>query len=144
MPRKPTGNPRGRPKGSGLRLGEHPIRLTVWLPHALYDQLDAFAAGRSFHRGQPQLAGCVREAIEEYLQRRRHRQTAEKHAPWVTTAPERAAEGQPPAPHRDPISLPEPRREEPLPTMGDANGQGEKSTPAYDTSRYHLGKLCLN
>lgn len=65
MPRRPTGNPRGRPRGSGV-LGEQ-TRLTVRIPSELYDRLEAFAEGRSFSRGTPQLAGCVRDALEHYL-----------------------------------------------------------------------------
>ena len=63
MPRKPTGRPTGRPPGSG-RLGEDHVRLTVRLPRALYEQLDTYAAGRSFTRRTPQLAICVRFAYE--------------------------------------------------------------------------------
>jgi hypothetical protein len=77
MPRHPTGRPRGRPTGSG-RLGEEGqdhARLTVRLPTDLYTRLEAFAAGRHFHRGSPQLAGCVRDALEEYLTRHTRRQT---------------------------------------------------------------------
>jgi predicted transcriptional regulator len=66
MPRHPTGNPRGRPKGSGL-IGEDQTRLTVRIPSDLYDRLEAFAEGRSFTRGSPQLAVCVREALAHYL-----------------------------------------------------------------------------
>src|SRR5215470_10847819 len=73
MPRKPTGNPRGRPKGTG-RLGEQ-TRLTVRIPQTLYTRLEAFAEGRSYTRGTPQLAVCVREALEHYLSGTYKRQT---------------------------------------------------------------------
>jgi hypothetical protein len=76
MPRRPTGRPTGRPKGSGLVLAEAAqVRLTVRLERSLYDRLDAYAAGRTYHRGTPQLARCVREALVEYLERREKRQT---------------------------------------------------------------------
>jgi hypothetical protein len=76
MPRTPTGRPTGRPKGSGLVLTEaEQVRLTVRLERSLYDRLDAYAAGRTYHRGTPQLARCVREALVEYLERREKRQT---------------------------------------------------------------------
>jgi hypothetical protein len=65
MPRKPTGKPRGRPLGSG-ELGEQ-TRLTVRIPTKLYDRLVEHAEGRTFTRGAPKLAGCVREALEHYL-----------------------------------------------------------------------------
>jgi hypothetical protein len=80
MPRTPTGNPRGRPQGSGRltpaqTVAEAQTRLTVRLPTVLYDRLEAFAAGRHFHRRSPQLARCVREALDEYLDRHSNRQT---------------------------------------------------------------------
>src|SRR5262249_5849024 len=62
-----TGNPRGRPKGSGLRLGAQQTRVTIRIPQALYDRLDAYAAGRHFTRGTTQLADCVRELLEHAL-----------------------------------------------------------------------------
>jgi len=65
MPRQPTARGWGRPKGSG-ELGEQ-IRLTVRIPLALYERLAAFAEGRSYTRGAPQLAVCVREALVAYL-----------------------------------------------------------------------------
>jgi hypothetical protein len=65
MPRQTTGMPRGRPKGSG-NLGEQ-MRLTMRIPKGLYERLCAFAEGYRYTHGVPQLAGCVREALEEYL-----------------------------------------------------------------------------
>ena len=73
MPRKPTGNPRGRPPGTG-RLGEQ-TRFTVRIPTELYARLEAFAEGRSSTRGTPQLAGCVRDALAHYLVCPHRRQT---------------------------------------------------------------------
>lgn len=66
MGRIPTGNPKGRPKGTG-RLGAEVIRLTVRIPEDLYTRLVAFAEGRSYHRGDPQLSDCTRDAIAHYL-----------------------------------------------------------------------------
>ena len=88
MPRTPTGNPRGRPKGSGRltptqAIEEAQSRITIRLPTVLYDRLEAFAAGRHFHRGSPQLARCVREALEEYLERHSKRQTENIPLPGV-------------------------------------------------------------
>jgi len=65
MPRQPTGNPTGRPPGSG-RLGEV-VRLTVRLPTELYGRLEAFAEGRGYTRGTPELSGCVRALLEHAL-----------------------------------------------------------------------------
>src|SRR5919199_2481857 len=65
MPRQPTGRPRGRPKGSG-ELGEQ-MRLTVRIPLRLYVRLEEYAESRRYTRGVPQLAVCVREALEAYL-----------------------------------------------------------------------------
>ena len=77
MPRKPTGRPRGRPKGSG-ELGEQ-MRLTVRIPMQLYERLEEYAAGRRYTRVAPQLAVCVREALEEYL----HNKGQTKNIPTV-------------------------------------------------------------
>lgn len=74
MPRKPTGNPRGRPKGSG-HIGEDQVRFTVRIPGELYSRFVAFAEGRSFTRGAPQLAICVRDALAHYLACPHKRQT---------------------------------------------------------------------
>src|SRR5262249_47324807 len=126
-----------------------------------------------FHRGNPQLAQCVREAIEEYLHRRHNGQTENCPLPiddnngqtektYDNRLPENGTperEGKPiedirqtrnvpvspvppPGPHGDNISLPENILEEPVAAMGDNNGQTENSMPAYDTSKYMLGKLC--
>lgn len=79
MPRKPTGRPRGRQPGSGeLGLGtqDDHMRLTLRMPHDLYARLEAFAAGRHFHRGSVHLAACVRDAIDHYLRCPTKRQTS--------------------------------------------------------------------
>ncbi len=81
MPRTPTERPRGRPPGTGI-LGEQ-TRLTVRIPAPLYARLEAFAAGRHFYRGSPQLARCVREALAEYLDRHSKRQTENMPLPSV-------------------------------------------------------------
>jgi hypothetical protein len=65
MGRIPTGRPKGRPKGTG-RLGEV-VRLTVRIPEDLYARFVAFAEGRSYHRGDPRLSDCARDAIAHYL-----------------------------------------------------------------------------
>ena len=74
MPRQPTGNPRGRPRGTGT-IGEDQARLTVRIPGELYTRFVAFAEGRSFTRGAPQLAVCVRDALDHYLTCQYKRQT---------------------------------------------------------------------
>ena len=67
MPRKPTGRPPGRPVGSGAVLERDQVRLTVRIPQTLFDRLEAYAEGRHFTRGTPQLAGAVRDALEHFL-----------------------------------------------------------------------------
>jgi hypothetical protein len=70
MPRQPTGNPRGRPPGTGqlgTELLETQTRLTVRIPQDLYERFEAFVASRRFHRGKPFLAASVREALEHFL-----------------------------------------------------------------------------
>jgi hypothetical protein len=79
MARQPTGTPRGKHQGSGRltptqTVAETQIKVTVWLPTVLYDRLEALAVGRHFHRGSSQLARCVREALEEYLDRHSNQQ----------------------------------------------------------------------
>lgn len=74
MGRIPTGKPKGRPKGTG-RLGEHVTRLTVRIPDDLYQRFAAFADGRTFHRGDTQLADSVRDALAHYLACPHKRQT---------------------------------------------------------------------
>src|SRR5262249_59916871 len=88
MARPPTGNPRGRPKGSGRltpaqTVAEAQTRITVRLPTALYDRLEAFAAGRHVHHGSRPLAQCMREALEEYLDRHSTRPTENSPQPRV-------------------------------------------------------------
>ena len=65
MARKPTGRPRGRPPGTGEL--DSPKRLNVWLSGETYARLAAYADGRSFARGTPELAVCARQAIEHFL-----------------------------------------------------------------------------
>jgi hypothetical protein len=43
------------------------VRLTVRIPEDLYQRLAAFADGRTFHRGDTQLADSVRDALAHYL-----------------------------------------------------------------------------
>jgi predicted transcriptional regulator len=77
MPRKPTGRPRGRPPGSG-QLGDEGTghkRLTVRLPSALYDALEAVAEREHYTRDAPELARIVRTALEHYLTCPHRRQT---------------------------------------------------------------------
>jgi len=167
MPRKPTGNPRGRPKGTG-RLGEQ-TRLTVRIPQALYTRLEAFAEGRSYTRGTPQLAVCVREALEQYLAGSHKRQTRNIHTADVSHIGQTEN-----TPHhqwdikRQTINVPEVRERpaevyrtiigQPTNEHGavqtqrkteteDDKRQTENSTmaisvPPFDHAKYVLGKLC--
>jgi hypothetical protein len=66
MPRKPTGNPAGRPKGSGT-LGDDQVRLGLRVPSSLYERFAAYAEGRSFTRGTPDLSPLIRQAMEHFL-----------------------------------------------------------------------------
>ena len=145
MPRQPTGKPRGRPKGSG-ELGESQ-RLTVRIPLALYERLTAFAEGRSYTRGTPQLAICVREALVAYLdnkgqtentslpQEENNRQTendqseVKRISGQTKKAPKSAKDnyGQTKKDTR---------------TRAANLRQTENGTPVYDTGKYVLGKLC--
>jgi hypothetical protein len=135
MPRQPTGNPRGRPVGSGT-LGPQ-TRFTVRIPTSLFDRLEAYAEGRSYTRGTPQLARCVREAIEHYLVCLNKRQTRN-----IPQTPE-CNNGQTlnePQPHeynnRQTINVLEAPAEPLAPT------REPLEAPGYDTSKFSLGKLC--
>jgi hypothetical protein len=135
MPRTPTGRPVGRPKGSG-RLGEEGQghkRLTVRLPSALYDALEAVAEREHDTREAPELARTVRNALEHYLACPQRRQTEK--APWVGMLHNGPTE-------KTAVALGETKGQtgivpEPL---GDSRRQTE--IPLYDTTRYYLGKLC--
>jgi len=136
MPRKPTGRPTGRPPGSG-RLGEDHVRLTVRLPRALYEQLDTYAAGRSFTRRTPQLAICVREALEVYLDTKRQTRSVpiaggdSIRQPESITPPKKDTKRQTRSVPTLPTALPEP-----------SIRQTENGVSAYDPTKYVLGKLC--
>lgn len=59
----------------------------MWLKGDTYSRLEAYAEGRSFARGgSPQLATCVREAIDHYLICPQKRQT-QPQAEAVTETP---------------------------------------------------------
>ena len=75
MARQPTGNPRGRPKGSG-HLEANQTRLTVRMPDSLLARLEAYEAGRTSVRGTtPRLSRVVRQAVEHFLVCPNKRQT---------------------------------------------------------------------
>ena len=111
MPKQSTGNPRGRPKGSG-QIGTDQVRFTVRLPHELYNRLEAFTEGRYYTRGAPKLAVCVREAIEQYLPSPNKRQTRN-----ISLALEEN--------NRQTENIPKPHE--------DNNGQTKKSAAPLDT-----------
>jgi hypothetical protein len=68
--------------------------VTIRIPTALYERLEAYAEGRTFVRGgTPMFAACVREAIEHYLACPQKRQTR----PQAEAAP---APASPPPPRR--------------------------------------------
>jgi len=124
MPRQPTGNPRGRPVGSGT-LGPQ-TRLTVRIPTNLFERLEAFAEGVRYTRGTPQLARCVREALEHYLVCTDKRQTRNIPQPsednnWQTVNEPQLHEDN----NRQTINVLE-----------------AAVTPDYNTSKFSLGKLC--
>ena len=137
MPRKPTGRGRGRPLGSG-QLGIEGIdqkRLTIRLPMSLYEALEALAGQEHYTREEPDMARCVREALEHYLACPHRRQT--KNVPHVSLADNRQTRNTPETLgdiRWQTENVPEP--------LGDNKRQTEKSTPVYDNTKYVLGKLC--
>ena len=153
MARTPTGNPRGRPKGSGLLLGEEQTRLTIRIPRALYEALEERAATLHFTRGAPELARTVREALAHYLTCTHKGQT--RNIPGPEAAPlSRQTEHAPlstPSLSPDPdtkICLPENkpsmniRQTENGTHDGATIGQTQHEVPCFDPSKYVLGKLC--
>jgi len=130
--------PRGRPKGTGKLTPNQTVedaqtRMTVRLPTVLYDRLEAFAAGRHFHRGSPQLARCVREALAEYLARHTNRQTENTPAPCAYN------NGQ----TKNGVQAPDVRALE----AEHNNGQTDSEQPSpllVDASKFFLGSLCRN
>ena len=154
MPRKPTGRPSGRPPGSGQLADAR--RITVWLTGEVYDKLHTYAEGRHYHRGDPELAACVRELLAHALACPYKNQT--KNIPMPSRDINRQIETITATPENNyyeqtqtvPLmtensstqieTVPTPaenisRQIEIVPDQSD-------TVPAYDTSRFVLGKLC--
>src|SRR2546430_576156 len=145
MAKNPTGRPRGRPPGTGF-LGEQTTRYTFRLPSALIDRLEAFAAERTFTRGTPKLAGCVREALEEYLTRHNKRQTENKlqFVEYNNGQTEKSREPQPAA-QREPAE--DKSRTFILPGEDTLHSEENKrqteiTLEPFDASKFYLGALC--
>ena len=168
MPRQPTGRPPGRPPGSGQL--ENPTRLTVWMHGETYARLEAYADGRHYHRGEPQLSACVRELLEHALACPYKNQTqnipvlhGDNNRPienvlavaqniseqieTITAAPENNYYEQIQTISLVTENISEQIEKVPTPAEN-VSRQTEIVTdqsdtvPAYDTTRYYLGKLC--
>jgi len=135
MPRQPTGRPVGRPKGSGLlgEEGQGHKRLTVRLPSALYDALEAIAEQEHDTREAPELARTVRGALEHYLACPQRRQT--ENAPWLDMLRNGPTE-------KTTAALGETRGQTGIVPEPLGNSRRQTDIPPYDTTRYYLGKLC--
>jgi predicted DNA-binding protein len=147
MAKNPTGRPRGRPPGTGF-LGEQTTRYTFRLPSALIDRLEAFAAERTFTRGTPKIAVCVREALEEYLARHNKRQTINipQSVEHNNRQTENAVEPQPTGPieptydKSQTLILPG----EDTPHTEKNKRQTEITLEPFDPTKYVLGDLCIH
>jgi hypothetical protein len=162
MPRKPTGRPRGRPAGTGQL--DNPKRITVWLRGETYDKLESYADGRHFHRGEPQLASCMRELLEHALACPYKNQT--QNIPVLHGNINRPIENIPPAPQNNYeqietiTAVPEnnyyeqiesvplvteniSRQIENVPVVAENNNGQIETVPPYDTATRRLSdKLC--
>ena len=154
MPRKPTGRPPGRPPGSGQLADAR--RITVWLAGEVYEKLHTYAEGRHYHKGDPELAACVRELLVHALacpyknqienipmpSRDSNRQTE-----TITAVPENNYYEQiqtVPLMTENSFTQIEtvPTSAENLSRQREIVPDQSDTVPAYDTSRFVLGKLC--
>jgi hypothetical protein len=148
MPRQSTGRPRGRPRGSGLGIGDDAPRLTIRLPRDLYASLEAFAERYKYHRGDPPLSVCVREMVAFCLKHPgifRQTDIVQGHGENY-----RQTESQY---YRQTENVPVPlkssgdvmRQTINVPLHAESMGEIIRQTnnvPTFDTQRYYLGKLC--
>jgi hypothetical protein len=147
MPRKPTGRPRGRPQGTGQL--DNPARLTVWMNGETYARLEAYADGRHYHRGEPQLSSCVRELLVHALACPYKYQTQNIPVLHMDTNKQIGNEpivGQDNYEQIETIvAVPENNYYEQIETVPlvTENIAGEiENVPTYDTTKHRLGKLC--
>jgi len=170
MPRKPTGRPPGRPLGSGHL--DNPKRITVWLSGETYAKLEAYADGRHYHRGEPQLAVCMRELLVHALACPYKNQTqnipilhGDSNRPienvlavakniyeqieTITAAPENNYYEQIQTVPMVTENIYEqieniPTTEENISEQIEIVTDQSDTVPGYDTTKHHLGKLCPN
>jgi len=154
MPRKPTGNPPGRPKGSGHLADAR--RITVWLSGETYTRLEAYAEGRHYHRGDPALAACVRELLVHALACPYKQQMTNIPTPTrdgnrqietITAVPENNYYEQiqtVPLVTETMYTQIEtvPASAENISRQIEIVPDQSETVPGYDTTRYYLGKLC--
>jgi len=152
MAHTPTGNPRGRPKGSGLLLGEVQTRVTIRIPQALYEALEERAVALHYTRGAPELARTIRDALAHYLTCPHYRQTENRTGDGPHVLSRQAGHSPKERPGQSVQSPPEARphagteaEEVCLPENGARTArrvQPAEVVPPFDTRKHTLGKLC--
>jgi hypothetical protein len=129
----------------------------------MYDKLESYADGRHFHRGEPQLASCIRELLEHALACPYKNQTQNipvlhwdinRQIENIPTASQNNYEqietitASPENNYYEQIETVPPVTEnileeiENVPVPVESNNGQIENVPPYDATKHHLGTLC--